>query len=54
MIVTLEMPGTTPDTIILKHQVLNLTVWSRVEAGVGGVELVRSRRGSERVRQTDR
>lgn len=54
MIVTSEMPGTTPDTIMLKHQVLNLTVRNRVEAGVGGVELVRSRRGSERVRQTDR
>lgn len=51
------MTGTTLDTIMFKHQVLNLAVRSRVITGGRGMarggELVRLWWGSTRVRNTD-
>lgn len=38
MIVLLKMPGTRPDIIMFKHQVLNRAVRSRVDTGAGGGE----------------
>lgn len=56
MIVIFKMPGTRPDIIMLKHQVLNRAMRSRVDTqgGERGGELVRMWWGSERVGNTDR